>query len=60
MEAAEGGGGISVMFDICVAAISPSFPYKPTVGIVQRQKSRDKSLHRREKPKKKQQSYWKL
>ena len=33
MEAVEGGG-------INVAAISPSFPYKPTVGIVQWQKSR--------------------
>ena len=39
MEAAEGAGGggssVDVLdFRLCVAAISPSFPYKPTVGIV--------------------------
>jgi hypothetical protein len=43
IEAAEGGGGSSVdVLDVlimCVAVISPCFPYKPTVGIVQRQKS---------------------
>jgi hypothetical protein len=54
MEAVEGGG-------INVAAISPSFPYKPTVGIVQWQKSRFISLRRREKstPTKKT-IFWKL
>jgi len=42
----KGGGGqrqqklLSCILDVhCVAVISPYFPYKPTVGIVQRQKS---------------------
>ena len=43
IEVAEGGGGSSVdVLDVlimCVAVISPCFPSKPTVGIVQRQKS---------------------
>ena len=39
MEAAEGRAAAAapwmcLIFDLCVAAISPSFPYKPTVGIV--------------------------
>ncbi len=43
IDAAEGGGGSSVdVLDVrlCVAAISPSFLYNPTVGIVQRTISR--------------------
>ncbi len=44
IEVAEGGGGSSAdVLDVlimCGSVISPCFPYKPTVGIVQRQKSR--------------------
>jgi len=43
IEVAEGGGGISVdVLDVLMmcAVISPSFTYKPTVGIVQRPRSR--------------------
>ena len=42
-RAAEGGGGSSVdVLDVPIMCgrNSPSFPYNPTVGIVQRQKSR--------------------
>ena len=42
-RAAEGGGGSSVdVLDVPImcGSDSPSFPYNPTVGIVQRQKSR--------------------
>jgi len=42
IEAAEGGGGSSVdVLDVLLMCwISPCFPHKSTVGIVQRQKSR--------------------